>query len=161
MADHPVTTEILVCPHCATPNRVIAGRDLTRSRCGSCREALSAFTPIDIEGDRFSRITARDRGAFLVDVWAPWCGPCRQFAPAFEAAAEAFGDRVRFFKVNADTSAAALQPYGIRGIPSLLAWRAGDLAARHAGALSAPQLLQWIETTFELPPAHQQKRNVS
>lgn len=150
MATDTVNTQIIVCPQCATPNRVVVGRALTQSSCGSCKQSLSSSTPIDIGGELLTKLTARDQGAFVVDIWAPWCGPCRQFAPAFEAAAAQFGEHVRFFKINADDHGGALQPFGVRGIPTILAWNGGRQVAQQAGAMSQPQLFRWIGSTFEL-----------
>jgi len=129
------------------------------AKCGACGAKLAEKHPVAITGVVLSQLAARDGGRALVDVWAPWCGPCRQFAPTFEDGATAFAGQVRFFKINADEHAAALQADGIRGIPSLLAFRAGRLVAQQAGAMSPQQFIPWIRDVFGVSPASNENRS--
>ncbi len=129
------------------------------AKCGACGSKLADTHPVAITGAVLGQLGSRDGGRAIVDVWAPWCGPCRQFAPTFEDVASAFAGQVRFFKINADEQAAALQPYGIRGIPSLLAFDAGRLIAQQAGALSPAQLTKWIRDVLGVSPTPQDQRS--
>ncbi|HWH09032.1 MAG TPA: thioredoxin, partial [Candidatus Thermoplasmatota archaeon] len=84
-------------------------------------------------------------GLVLVDVWAPWCGPCRFLGPIVEQVAQEMAGRVKVGKVNADESPAVMDAFGIQGIPTLLLFSNGRLVDRVTGALPKPQLSAWLE----------------
>jgi len=142
----PSTT--LVCHQCATLNRTPRGRPLSAGKCGRCAASLSTPHPVEIDGARLARLQARDTGAFIVDVWAPWCGPCRMMAPAYDEAAGKFADRVRLFKLNSDENQPAAASLGIRGVPTLIAYHDGSQVAHQSGAQTGPGLNRWIEAAL-------------
>jgi thioredoxin 2 len=80
----------------------------------------------------------------VVDFWAPWCGPCRMMAPAFEGAAAALEPRVRLAKVNTDDEQRIAGRFAIRGIPTVIAFRDGKEVARQSGAMDLAQLRAWV-----------------
>jgi len=81
----------------------------------------------------------------LVDFWAQWCGPCRQIAPALEEISEEFSDKLTVAKVNIDENPDTPGKYGVRGIPTMMIFRDGELAATKVGAAPKGQLIAWIE----------------
>ena len=87
-------------------------------------------------------------GPVLVDFWAEWCGPCKMIAPALEDLANDYGDKVTVAKLNIDENPKTPGQYGVRGIPTLMLFKDGKVAATQVGALPKGQLLQWIESVL-------------
>jgi thioredoxin len=81
----------------------------------------------------------------IVDMWAPWCGPCRMVSPALEQLASDLAGRIKLVKVNVDDSPKLSQRFGVQAIPTLMILRHGEVAARQAGALPPPALGAWVE----------------
>ena len=134
----------VACPHCATTNRVARDR-VGDAVCGDCKRPLFPGRPFALGKSNFARYLAADVPV-VVDFWAAWCGPCKVMAPAYEEAATRVGPGVHLGKVDTEAEPEIAQRYGIRSIPTLIAFRNGREIARQSGALSLPQLMQWITT---------------
>lgn len=86
---------------------------------------------------------ARSDIPVLVDIWAPWCGPCRVMGPQFEAAAQAAEPEMRFLKLNSDENQDVAARLGIRGIPTMILFKGGREVARVSGAMPSAEILRW------------------
>lgn len=137
-------THEVVCPSCAAVNRLPNGKPAAIAKCGVCREPLFSGHPAEATAAMFDKQVARSSVPVVVDVWAPWCGPCRMMAPAFEQAAREMEPAVRFLKLNSDEEQAVANRLGIRGIPTLLLYRNGREVARQSGAMTASQIAAWV-----------------
>ena len=138
----------VVCVHCGAVNRVPADRPATEAKCGGCGKPLFSGHPSDVSAEMFERQVEKSTVPVVVDVWAPWCGPCLAMAPEYEKAAQATEPKARFLKLNSDNEQAAAGRLGIRGIPTMLLYRGGREVARVSGARSARDIMGWIDTAI-------------
>ena len=143
MSDH---THV-VCAHCDSVVRVPTDRLSQAPRCPKCRAALIEGAPIELRTSSFDQHINRNDLPVVVDFWAPWCGPCKMMAPHFSTAAQRFAQRARLAKVNSDDEPALSARFGIRGIPTLIAFRGGKEIARQSGAMDLSTLERWITST--------------
>ena len=135
----------IVCPHCDSVNRVPAERLADGGSCGRCRDSLFTGRPLALNEGRFKRHIQRSDVPILVDFWAPWCGPCRMMAPAFEQAAARLEPQVRLVKVNTEEEQHLGMQYGIRNIPTMMLFKNGSESARTAGAMDAGGIVNWVQ----------------
>ncbi len=135
----------VICHHCQGINRVPEMRLTEKPQCGKCKSPLFGALPIALDSTGFERFLSKSDVPLLVDFWAPWCGPCRMMAPAFEQAAQRLEPRVQLLKVNTEEQQAIAEKYGIRSIPTLILFRSGREVARMSGALDVNGLIQWTE----------------
>ncbi len=106
------------------------------------------MSTVPVSDDSFDSDVLKAEGAVLVDFWAEWCGPCKVIAPALEDIAKEMDGRVTVAKVNIDDNPLTPQKYGVRGIPTLMLFKDGQVAATKVGALAKNQLQEWVESVL-------------
>jgi len=134
---------IIACPHCASRNRVPPAK-LGGGTCGKCGKALFTAHPVVLTAANFDAHAVKSDIPLVIDFWASWCGPCRQMAPAFEAAAALLEPKVRLGKLDTEAEQAIATRYSIRSIPSLVIIHHGHEIARKAGAMPTGAIVQWV-----------------
>ena len=133
------------CPSCGRKNRVPASASGT-PRCADCHAPLPWL--VDADEASFHAVAEESRLPVLVDLWAPWCGPCRVVGPAVEQLAADLAGRLKVVKVNVDEAPSISQRFAVRGIPTLLLLNAGQVTSRQVGAVPAPALRAWVEQSL-------------
>ena len=131
----------IACAHCGATNRVPAARLAEDPTCGRCGQALLAGEPVELTDANFEAVVGKTDLPVVVDFWAPWCGPCRMMAPAFEQAAAQLKGRALLVKVNSDDNPLTSSRFGIRSIPTLVKLDHGRELSRRSGALPAGQIV--------------------
>jgi len=134
----------VVCPHCLKVNRIPKKESYTKANCGACKQSLLDAKPVEVDSAKFGTFIANSDLPVVVDFWAPWCGPCRMMAPAFEEAARSLPLKAQFLKVNTEENPQLGGQYGIRSIPTMVLFKGGREVDRVSGALSADQIRQWV-----------------
>lgn len=101
-----------------------------------------------ISDDSFEQEVLQAQGPVLVDYWADWCGPCKMIAPILDEVAQEYAGRIKITKLNIDENQATPPKYGIRGIPTLMIFKNGNVEATKVGALSKSQLTAFIDSNI-------------
>jgi thioredoxin 2 len=131
------------CGNCGAKSRVpaVAGGV---PHCGRCRTPLRWV--VDADDDEFHAVVDESRLPVLVDVWAPWCGPCRMVSPALERLAGELAGKLKLVKVNADDNPDVSRRFEVQAIPTLVLLDDGEVVDKQIGALPEHQLRSWLES---------------
>jgi thioredoxin 2 len=140
-----MASELITCPHCGRKNRVPTAATGT-PQCGNCHEPLPWI--VNAGDDSFAEVAEKSKVPVLVDLWAPWCGPCRMVSPALAQLATERAGSLKLVKVNVDESPQLQQRFGIQSIPTLMVLRGGKVIARQVGAAPADALRSWLDQSL-------------
>jgi len=140
--------QVIKCPSCGANNRVPADKLRTGLEpvCGRCKTPLYASThPVIVTDANFAEQVERSPLPVLLDMWAPWCGPCRMIAPVIEQLSGELAGRVKVAKLNTDENPITASRFNVRSIPTLLVLKDGQEVDRIVGALPKQEILRRLE----------------
>jgi thioredoxin 2 len=145
---------IVACPHCHKKNRLPVDRLTESPTCGACGKPMLEGV-LSLDAGALSELTQKSTTIqvsalpVMVDFWAPWCGPCQQFAPTFAAAAKQHGGRMVFAKIDTEAHQNVAIAHQIRSIPTLMVFHHGQSIQRVSGALAPSALAQLVAQVLE------------
>ena len=116
-------------------------------QCGNCHKPLPWIA--DAGEDTFAEIAEAASVPVVVDLWAPWCGPCRMVSPALEKVATEMAGKIKLVKVNVDEAPRLQQRFGVQAIPTLLLLRKGEIIARQVGAVPEQAIKTWVNQALQ------------
>jgi len=136
----------LVCSECQAVVRVPTDKLEQAPQCPQCHQPLFSGHPFELTLNAFEKHVQRSDLPVVIDVWAPWCGPCQMMAPHFEAVAKRMEPHARFAKLNSDHEPQLATRLNIRSIPTLIVFRGGNEIGRQSGAVDANGLTRWLQS---------------
>jgi thioredoxin 2 len=144
-------TQLVPCPECGATNRVPLEKvqDDLQPVCGRCKTPLAVSAhPLIVTDSNFAAEVEQSPLPVLLDMWAPWCGPCRMIAPVIEELAGELAGRVRVAKLNTDENPMTASRFSVRSIPTLLVIKDGREIDRLVGALPKQEILRRVQAVI-------------
>lgn len=135
----------VVCPQCGGVNAIPLKESYSKALCGHCKASLLETKPVSVDSKQLDRFLANDERVIVADFWAPWCGPCRSMAPSFEEAARSFPLKTLFVKINTEEQQQLGARFGIRSIPTVIAFKDNRIVDQFSGALPASEIIRWVQ----------------
>ena len=136
-----MASTVVTCPSCGTRSRVPAVAE-GRPRCPACKNDLPWIA--SAEDESFAEVADSSRIPVLVDLWAPWCGPCRQLSPALEKLAGELAGKIKLVKVNVDNSPATQARFRVQAIPTMVLFRDGAEIDRLIGFMPKDKIIEKV-----------------
>ena len=141
--------ELVRCSNCGATNRIPAEKAQSGKEpvCGRCKQPLTDQPPhpVEVTDSTFAEIVEKSKLPVLVDMWAPWCGPCRMIAPVLEQMAGELAGRLRIAKLNVDENQRTADRFHIQSIPALIIFKDGHEVDRIIGAFPKQEMLRRLE----------------
>lgn len=142
MTDLPIQ---IVCSNCGIKNRLPKAKLNNQPLCGKCKKPVLSTRPIVGSDKNFNLYVTHNALPVVVDFWAAWCGPCKQFAPSFEQVTSEMSTQACFVKLDTEHNQNTAAMYNIRSIPTLIIFHHGKEVVRMSGALPKQQFKQWLD----------------
>jgi thioredoxin 2 len=145
VSQNPQAIGVVRCPFCGALTEADLSAGAPAPACSECGKPVLADRPMPVTDADFHRIIAKSKLPVLVDFYADWCGPCRMMAPVLDDVAREFKGRLQILKLDTDRFPEVSAGLGIRGIPTMIAFKNGKEAARVVGAAPKPMLLEQLK----------------